>query len=220
MIRWSTPGTLALMLLFAAAGGCWPIGAVIYKAVGPMPVDAEFVPDPTQRMLVLVERYADGGSSGSIEATQDSESLARAIQSYLAAKQVAPLVDSMSVSALRTADPMKFRSMTVSQIGAAVGAQQVLYVNVLSSSLYMAQGSGLLAGQMAARAKLIDVATGQILWPPNATDGKPVAVQMPTASMSEDRSPQAARMHLIRLMGEAIARNFYKWQPEYNPTPE
>lgn len=217
-------GLLLYMLnaaLLGAAGACYPLGAVLYKTVGPMPIDAQYVPDTTKPMLVFVERFnAAGGAAGGVESVQECENLARGIQQELLARNIAPQVDSMAVANLRAKDPLGFRAMTVSQIGGAAGAHQVLYVNLLSSQLRMTEGSNLMRGQMAARVKVIDVASGHVLWPAEASDGHTVSVQTPIRSVREDISPQAARAATTRMMSDAVVKLFYKHQPEYDPVPE
>jgi hypothetical protein len=224
MVRPSHLLPLAVALFVSScASGCYPIGGIMYKLAGPLPVEALYVPDDTKPMLVFVERFNTGGGGGAvggIEAQQECEGLARAIQAQLNEKQIAPQVDPMAVSQLRVKDPMKFRAMTVSQIGGELGAQQVLYVNVLASSMKMSEGSELIRGQMAGNVKVIDVATGEILWPTDAGDGHPVAVQTPITSVREGVSPGQARASMIRQMGDAVAKLFYKWKPDYETPPE
>jgi hypothetical protein len=207
--------------LLAIAGACYPIGAILYKTVGPMPVDAQFIPDNTKPMLVFVERFNNaGGAAGSIESMQECENLARAVQAELQARAIAPQVDAMSVAGLRAKDPLAFRAMTISQIGGEVGAHQVLYVNLMASSLKMTEGSDLMRGQMAVRVKVIDVASGQVLWPSESTDGQLVSVQTPIGSVREGVSKEEARVYTTRMMADAIVKLFYKHQPEYDAVPE
>lgn len=214
---------LVLALLAAAAslpaGGCDVAGAVLYKTVGPMPVDAEYVPEK-KPMLVFVERYNTGAGGGGIDAAQEAEGLAVAIREALEAKQIAPQVDPMSVSDLRVRDPMGFRTMTVSKIGQEVGAEQVLYVNLLQSTLKTTEGSDLSKGQMAVRVKVVDASTGQVLWPVDAADGRPVTIQTPVASAREGISPTVARANMTRQMADSVAKLFYRHQPIYDPVPE
>jgi hypothetical protein len=194
---------------------CAQIGALVYKTAGPMPVEARYVPEP-KPMLVFVEQYNAAGP----EAAQDSESLARAIQRRLEEKQVAPQVDPMVVSSVRLRDPIKFRAMNISQIGAESGAEQVLYVNLTHSQFKLSEGSELMRGQMGGRVKIIDVPTGNVIWPTDAGDGFPVGVQTPMTGIREGVTPQMARADMVRQMGNAVARLFYKYQPEYDEAPD
>lgn len=217
-LRWVCGGGLALTLMLVV-GGCTVAGAVLYKTVGPLPVDAQYVLEqkPT---LVLVERYSGGAGGGGVEAAQESEGLARAIQQALEAKQLAPQVDPMSVSDLRLRDPMAFRVMPVSRIGREVGAEQVLYVNLLQSTLRSTEGSELSRGQMAVRVKVVDAETGRVLWPGDQADGYPVSIQTPLSSAREGIPPQVARANMTRQMADRIAKLFYRHQPIYDEAPE
>lgn len=198
-------GALAFTL---AANGCTPVGLIAHKLIGPPAVEPKYVPEK-RLTLVLVERFAAQNQS-----TVEAEMLSRDIRRELETRQIAPQVDPMGVFDLRLRDPVKFRSMTISQIGAALGAEQVLYVNVLSSSMQLSEGSQLLRGSMSARVKMIDVATGQTMWPTDATEGYPVAVQTPLKYVEEGVSPEAARARLLRQLADSVGKLFYKWKPE------
>jgi hypothetical protein len=213
MLRGTIALRAALLLVCTLACGCGPIGAIAYKVAGPMPIEAKYLP-PQTPMLVFVERYNAGGSAGGIDAHQEAELLAREIQRQMQEHTPVPQVDPMSVANVRLKDPTRFARLTVSQIGGETGAEQVLYVNVLSSTIQIGQGSQLVRGQMAARVKVVDVASGAIVWPEDSADGYAVAIQTPIKSLRENTTPAAARNAMFRQMADAIAKLFYKYKPD------
>jgi hypothetical protein len=84
----------------------------------------------------------------------------------------------------------------------------------------MAEGSELSRGQMAARVKVVDVATGTTLWPRDAADGHPVNVQTPVETVREGVTPAVARANTQRQLADRIAKLFYRHQPIYDEVPE
>lgn len=199
---------LALGAYFAAAG-CNVIAVAAYKVAGPTKVEAKFVP-PKEPMVVLVERYNAPSSS-----VTESETLAIEIFRELTKHEVAQQIDPTTILNLRDKDPAAFKKMTVSQIGAAVTAKQVLYVNLTSSSMQSATDSGLYRGSLGGRVKLIDVATGATVWPQDSADGYPISGEVKPNLANTDTSSAAARVSLVRQMAVSTARLFYKWTPEY-----
>ena len=197
--------TLPLLLLIV---GCNIVGAVTYKVAGPTPIAPKYAP-PKEPMVVLVERYNAPSSS-----VTESETLAKEIFRDLSAHDVAQQIDPITVMNLRDEDPQKFKTMTVSQIGSRVTARQVLYVNLTAAGIESSDGGGMFRGVMAARVKVIDVATGATVWPTDAADGYPISGEIKPTLANQSATPDAARLALIRKMAVSTARLFYKWQPE------
>ncbi|MCS7034115.1 MAG: hypothetical protein NZ561_08980 [Phycisphaerae bacterium] len=206
-MRWDNFRWPLLLLLAGLLSGCRVAGALSYKLLGPPPVDALYNPRPVP-MLVLVERYRSGGLL-----VNESETLARQISRQLEAQNVAPQIDPLRASELRAADPSGYAKLTISQIGSALGASQVLYVNLTEHSISALDGAGLLSGAIGGTVKVVDVATGKLLWPDEQTEGYPVRVEVaPVAGMQD--SPEAFGARLTRQMALRVARLFHRWQPE------
>jgi len=199
--------SITLVLLFLAVG-CNVVGAVAYKVAGPIPIEAKYTP-AKEPMVVVVERFNAPSSS-----MTESETLAREIFRELSEHEVAQQIDPIMIVSLRDTDSAKFKKMTVSQIGAAVTAKQVLYVNLTAASIDSADGGVMFRGTMAGRVKVIDVATGATLWPTDAADGYPIAGDIKPTLASDRATPEAARLQLIRKMAIGTARLFYKYQPD------
>jgi hypothetical protein len=208
----------SLLLLLLLLPGCSIIGAVADKAVGSMPQPAIYVPDKTQSMVVVAENYSNPADSD-----VETEQLARFIYTTLCDNKVSPQIDPALVIDLRSQDPQKFHAMTVPQIGRAVGAKQVLYVNITQESLSEPIGGEMVHGECTARVKVIDASNGQIRWPPEQAQGFPITVQTPDmkpSGQSGDSDEAIVREALQRDIAEKISRLFYAHEPDDDETDQ
>ena len=202
---------LPAILLAAALGisGCGKLmAALVGKTVGE-DIQAKYVPAKDEPMLVLAENYQNPGS-----ASVESEQLARYVCQGLERKKVAPQIDPSMAIDLRSRDPAGFRKMSITQVGQAVGAKQVLYIALLSSSEEMAQATEFQRGEATARVRIIDVDTGQTRWPVDATSGYPINVKTPVVKVTDENSANALRRGLQQRLGGDIARLFYKYKAD------
>jgi len=192
-------------LLLAWVSGCAAVGAVGYKVMGPPAVEAKYIP-AMEPMLVMVENYR--GSSGSVQ----DQALDRYLEGLLAAHHIAPLVDATKLRELRRSRP-DYRSMSVSAVATAIGAKQVLYVDVVQNTVEPLLGGESLRGQASVRVKVIDGQTGETRWPGDMGEGYPVesSVQWGT---SDVRSESELREAVLAPLADKIAKLFYKWKPD------
>src|SRR5690606_2050106 len=154
------------------------IGAVQYAAMGPPRQDAMFVP-PNKPTLILVENYKAPSA-----VAMDADRLAMLVARELQAHQVAPIVDPAHLSALRERRGSDFKNMRISEIGQAVQADQVIYINLLKSDVE--QTAGLLKTSISVRVKVVDAHTGQTLWPTDSAEGHPIAHESPMVRPEEN----------------------------------
>ena len=147
---------IALLLL---VGGCNVVGAVQYAAMGPPAIPAMYQPNKVPT-LVLVENYEAPSA-----AALDSDRLAMLLRRELKTHQVVPVVDPAALATLREQKPRDFGSMRISEIGQALGAEQVIYINLIRSDVE--QTAGLLKATLSARVKVVEAKTGRLLWPPD-----------------------------------------------------
>jgi hypothetical protein len=194
--------------------GCTALGVAAYKLHGPPKVPAEYVPEP-KPMLVLVENYQH---QSSVNAHADL--LGRMLVKELEARRVAPIVPLDRLQELRDARPRDFQTMSMSTIGREIGAEQILYVQLHNSDVTPMAGGNALTGQTSASVKVVDVATGDTLWPGGiaAEAGHPVAAATKLGT-SNGGNIQDVRQRMYVDLSHQIARLFYKWQPE-NDEPE
>ena len=203
--------------LLLSLPGCTALGVAAYKLHGPAKVPAMYVPQP-KPMLVLVENYQH---QSSVNAHADL--LGRMLVKELEARRIAPLVSLDQLQALRDARPREFQTMSMASIGREVGAEQILYVQLHRSDVSAVAGGDALTGQTAASVKVVDVATGDTLWPGDAGGeaGYPVAAatQLGANNRAGGGNVQDVRQRMYFDLSHQIARLFYKWQPE-NDEPE
>ncbi|MEO6434610.1 MAG: hypothetical protein ABIP55_02465 [Tepidisphaeraceae bacterium] len=197
---------LSSMLVFAVAG-CSVLGIAAYKIAGPPAVPAQYVPARTP-MLILVENFQYQTS-----AAAPSDVLARYIAADLQKHNVAPLIPLEKLQAMRDAGAPEYTKMSITAIGRELGAAQILYVQLHSSDVTPLSGGEALHGQAAASVKVVDVATGQNLWPTDIAGGHVVAAKA-QASSSRQATPADVHQQLTIKLTEQISRLFYKWKPD------
>ena len=202
----------------ACASGCAILGVAAHKLHGPAHVPAKYVPKQ-EPMLVLVEDYKHQSST-----LAHGDALAQFVMKDLEQHRVAPLVPLEKLHALRDARREDFPKMSIAAIGRETGASQVLYVQLKRSDVArLAGGDETLTGQASATVKLVDVASGETLWPSDvsAEAGYPVATATglgaPRAGAGEVAD---VRQRLYFQLAQQIGRLFYKWQPEYEEAAE
>jgi hypothetical protein len=212
IIQHSSFSILLLLLLFSS--GCAALSVATYKLYGPPKVPAQYVPQK-KPMLVLVENYEH---QSAVNAHADL--LGQMLVKELAERKIAPLVSLDKLQELRDARPAEFPHMSMSAIGREVGADQILYVQLHHSDVSPMPGASggrdALIGQTAASVKVVDVATGDTLWPggAGAEAGYPVSAATKLGS-DNGANVQDVRQRMYAQLTHDIAKLFYKWQPEY-----
>jgi hypothetical protein len=199
---------------FGALAGCEIAGAVADRAVDPT-VNAKYVPNQKDSMLVLVESYNLALDSG-IESQHMALTLGRSLRD----DKIATTVDPQKLERLRDADPVRYRRMTIAEIGRRVGARQVLYVHIWRAEIVKPPGSGQMRGHLEAIVKIVDTATGDTRWP---TDASSEAVQITTAWIPDASGTTDAdlRARMADQMAQDIGRLFHDYHPdEQEPAPK
>jgi hypothetical protein len=129
--------------------------------------------------------------------------------------KVAPVIPAEKLQELRDSKLSKFNSMSVSAIGTAVGAAQVLYIEFDRDSVLPLAGGESMQGEIDVRVKVIDVASGHTLWPTDVSAGYPLSATSTLGSASSKGTVQEVRKRMYLSLADQIARLFYKWQPEF-----
>jgi hypothetical protein len=194
-------------MLLLLLGGCTVLGVAAYKFAGPPPVEAQYTPAKVP-MLVLVENY-QRQSSGRANA----DLLARYVSDQLSDHDVAPIIPPQELDDLRTSHP-DFSTMSMSAIGKALAAEQVLYVQMIRDDVAPLVGGESLQGEMRMRVKIVDVASGETLWPTDLSDGHEIALSTQLGSDAGGRTAREVQQRLDASLADEIAKLFYKWKPE------
>jgi hypothetical protein len=197
-------GCLAACLM---AGGCSAAGAVAYKFMGPPAVEPQYTPK-NEPLLVFVENYRVPA-----ESFVTADQLGREIADDLRAHQVAPIVEFSALERLKQQQPDGFGTMHIRQIGKAVGAAQVLYVELVHVQVAPEAMSDYYRGTIAVRVKLVSVQTGRTLWPDTA-ESFPLSARTPSVRDEDGATPESARQCAVHSIAIQVARLFYKWTPE------
>lgn len=205
-----TRHTPIFITLLLACTSCAPLGAIVYK----------LAPDPTQDALfklkdrptaILVENFRNPDL-----AANDSELLTRNLSEKLAEvvvdkKKLVDVIPFQKVLDLRNARPKEFPDMTIPQIGKAVGAEQIIYVDLQAGGVAPLGTGETLKGSAQAMIKVVDVATGDTLWPTEMTEGYPVTAQTNPLQGQDSSTYNAVRQDLYDTLADQIAKLFYKY---------
>ena len=203
---------IGLLGVVGLVSGCQLAGAVAYKVAGPEEVEAKHVLArvPT---LVLVENYENPGASA-----LDSEQLGYFVGGELKDHMVAPVVDAGRLADLKASHGSGYREMRVQDVGAALGAQQVVYVDMLDCRVEDTAGGELIKASVAVRVKVVDVGSGHTVWPTDIAEGYPVRLDTPYQREGKRNTQMALRREVLRVTGVKVAKLFYKWKPEEGET--
>jgi hypothetical protein len=203
------PALLVLpsIICCVAVAGCTIIGAAAAKLAPDPVIPPQYVlaNEPT---LVLVENFHNPASM-----RLQADMVCRAIFDDLNANGVAPLVDSESASDLRHKDPVAYRKMPLDAIGKAVGASQVIYVDLESFDVTHALASELYSGAAMAKVRVVG-STGEVLWPSDSAGGYPISVKVNPQRTAAGVAENAVREQLTAALSQKIGRLFHKWTAE------
>jgi len=202
---------LSSLLLPPALAGCVPVGAVVNKFVGPPPVPAQYLPDKTKPMLVLVESFHNP-DAGRLDAQRVTLYVTDELRQYHVAKVVSP--EEAEALHLRA----DYRSMKIEQVGRAAGAGQVLYVNFRPVKVDNTVGGDMLKARAELRVRVVDVESGRTLWPHDEPEGQTVVAESPwvrTSPVGREGLPEPAlRDQIARTAAHQIVKLFRKWSPD------
>jgi hypothetical protein len=187
--------------------GCNIFGFLSSTANGPDDVPAKYVPKK-ESMLVLAESYGAAPS-----ADIDSQYLSYSLTKNLKDHDIAPTIDPKVLVGLRDANGDEYNKMTITAIGRAAGAKQVLYVQITNAQLEQPNGSDQVRGVMSAKVRIVDCDSGETRWPAGSRTGAVVKIQTDWARTS---TPQT-KIHdkMSDDLAEAIGKLFHSYTPDH-----
>jgi hypothetical protein len=186
-------------------GGCALFGFAA-QALFPPKINAQYEPPKAAPMLILVENRQNPGMS-----VAESDELTSYIADDLNAYEVCPVVDRTKLQALRDQQEKSADKMSISEIGKAVGAQQVLYVDLRRSSIGNVEGVPL-HGRLDIAVHIVDVKSGRTTFPKTSTEAYAMTFETPLTAGGND--PALIRQALLGNAGTSIGRLFHVWYPE------
>jgi hypothetical protein len=201
--------TLVVACLLPCAGGCTALGVIAGKTMADNnPAEYKIKKVTT---LVLVESFRDPSS-----VALDAATIEQYVIEDIRQNNAAPMADRTPLEDLRASHPDEFHRMTIRELGEMVGAKQVIYVNLIDTTVDQTPGSEMWRGQGRALVRIIDTADGRTLWPNESTKG--YSVEATTPLINEDQSQTLTeldlRSTLQHLLSDRIAQLFYATQQE------
>lgn len=199
---------------FCISSGCSIMGALAYKFSPPPRVPPEHVL-ANEPLVVFAERSDNPANR------TDADRVALYTTDGLRANTQAPVMDAGSASALTSNRQRTFGDaamkttvvrMSPAQVGKAVGASQVLHVDLIKFEVQPAMGADVIGGQAELRIAVIDVATGRPIWPRESAQGRLMTVSLPPSPTSVPPTADQVRVTLAQTCGERVARLFYEWE--------
>ena len=207
-IRNSVRNIVVSIIGISLLGGCNVIGVVADKVAGDRPVAPLIAMDKLQPLVVIAENYRDPTNDGS-----DAARIQQIVTDRLTARQVAPVIPADRIMAVRDRNPTAFRKMSVIEIAKAVGASQVIYVDLAGIGVGTQIGSDTLKGLASANVRLIDVGAGSVIYPKDNDLGLPIGYESPLRRGSADVTAERVRSETLLGLSEKIARLFHSYRP-------
>lgn len=196
-----------LTLASLIATGCTALGAVAYKLSQEQSIPAKFILNKDVPTVVLVENYRTPDLMAN-----DAELLARCLQTKLEEKKVAKIIKTEKIFDLRNNKPKEFAKMSVPEVAKAVGAEQVIYVDLQGGGIGSMTGQSMFQGKVYVSIKVIDAKTGASLYPNDSVDGLPLSYETKADKGREEGSYMAVRTELYDGMAKTIGRQFYPFK--------
>lgn len=196
-----------LLLLCAMLCGCEIPGILLHEAIGDAPVPAQYQPkkEPT---LIFVENY-----SSPDETRLDGDQIAHQVAEELNKRAKLTVVDPDKLAPLREEDPAKFRAMTCQAVGRAVGAKQVIYVDLVEADVAGDLTMSVVHAHALAQVTVVDVESGNTLWPLGSTHGTELEAKA-DYDLNDSGQATTMRTNMISSLSSKIAKLFYSWTPE------
>ena len=194
-------------LLAGAASSCVVPAAIISKLKPPETIDAEYKPakEPT---LVFVESYQNPDLYA-----VESDRLARDISYEFTEHKAFPVVPPQKLIELRSEKGTEFSKMNLPAVARAVGAKQVVYVNLIKFSADPPAGSETVQGECEAVVRFVDASNGKTLFPPDSSVGRDVRFK--TSALSQEGTTRdAVQKQLYQHLSTEISHLFYNWVNE------
>jgi hypothetical protein len=177
--------------------------------VGGHPTEpARYVPEK-KPLAVVVKELPDP-----MGARLEGDEIAGLVEQQFEAFEVAPIVPVSKIADLRSASPADFSTMTAAQIGKAVGAEQVLNIEIVESRFDSEATSDMLRGKIGALVRVINTADGKYLWPTDGSRGSTVIYETGLLRLNDRNSAQSIERDLHVNLAEKIGRLFRDYKPD------
>lgn len=201
-------------ILIGSASGCVALAAVASKVKPAPTIEAEYKP-AKQPTLVFVESFQNPDLY-----EVESERLERDIAAEFVEHKAFPVVSPQKLFDLRSSKGSEFAKMDLPAVARAVGARQIVYVNLQTFTADPPVGSETVRGEAHAVVRFVDGVTGKTLFPRDSSIGRDISFK--TSALSEEGTTRdAVQAQLYRHLTEEVSHLFYNWtdesQGDYGP---
>jgi len=194
--------------------GCQVAGALMDRGGGGQAVDAKYVPNKQDSMLVLIDTYGLV-----LDSDIESQHMAMTLDTCITTDKIATVVDQKQLEQLKDANPADYPTMTIADIGRKVGAKQVLYVHISRDEIQKPVGTGQMRGHMEATVKIVDSTTADTRWPADAPS-EAVQITTPWIVESENKSEGDVRALMADQMAQDVEKLFKNYHIEEETTED
>lgn len=205
MLRSANCLVIGLLLMFGS--GCNVIGVIAAKAAGEQKAPALYKL-PKGETLVFVESFQNPDLYN-IQAQQ----LAANVIGKLTEAKIGPMIGLAKLDELRAKDRAAFTRMDIPSVARAVGAKQVIYVNLISFSTDVPIAGTQFSGAGEVRVKLFDT-QGHVLWPPDSSEGRQIRYESKAEDGVDPLNPSSVQDQINRHLSARIAEIFYDSVPD------
>lgn len=198
---------LSCGLMFSLAG-CGILGAAAYKMSGEPEVPARYTPQKAPT-LVLIENYRNPDA-----VALAAEQLTRQITVELRKHDVAPMIDPDALYELRSGHQEQYAKMNISAVGKEFKAKQVIYGDLIAFTVEQTLASDMVKGHAQIRVRVVEVSSGNTLWPTDVSGGESIALDTPYLHLTDGASEATVRGRLVTTLAEKVGQLFYKWNSD------
>jgi len=157
--KWVFPA-VAVLLISSLFSGCGPFYGIFIQPLTPKPKVAAEHKMNDKRLLIWVDDY----SSQQPNPTLRRELSTQLQQELLQHQAAGSIIDYIDTAQFRYRQP-DFARLTIQQLGQKNQADEVLYLLIEKFDLFQDADKGFYQASLSGYAKVIDVATGNRLWP-------------------------------------------------------
>ncbi len=197
---------IAMLIGITGLTGCAYVSAVALLLTPEEKIPAEYKIPEKKKVAVLVDDYMS--PLGNLEL---KKSLATTVgQQLVAAKAIKPedLIDPEKVLAAPT-DTTDGKKLSIQHIGRDVHADYVIYINIIDFNLQSDPDNPLIQPKSRAYVKVIEVATGERLWPIDVA-GYPIqGKEHMQGEMAEEADKNEWSQKLVDKLASSAAELFY-----------
>jgi hypothetical protein len=198
---------IVLLSIVVLTSGCNVIGYGAHVLAGPPEVHAKYVLE--KRPTVVYVKDMPSATAEKIE----GDAVAAQVEQQIRDFELAPTIDSASVVDLQTSRPAQFHTMTPSQIAKAVGAEQVIYVQINESRVDMEAVNDMLRGKISATVSVYD-SEENLLWPTQVDGSSVISYGTPTMRISDNVTRSSVERNLINELSVRVGSLFRTYKPE------